>query len=318
MDRLDAINSPPSHSPVVVLPSSPNDACVASVDDVRSVNAAQRQEQTMRETLIQARPGWQPVNFAELVAYRDLFRFLVRREIKIRYAQSMIGVGWAILQPLCTMVIFLIVFGRLARISSDGLPYSLFSFAGLMPWIYFSSGVTDGVNSLIANGQMLSKVYFPRIFLPLSAVTARLADFIIAGVLLAGLMLWHGVVPSWSILALPWTIAIMMLTTAGVACWLATFAIQYRDVKHAMTFIIQILMYAAPVVYPASLVPDRFQILYGLNPMVGVIAGFRSALFGAQPMPWIFLIEGSLSAMLIAISGVLYFVRKQRSFADVA
>ena len=187
-----------------------------------------------------------------------------------------------------------------------------------MPWIYFSSGVTDGVNSLIANGQMLSKVYFPRIFLPVSAVAARFADFAIASVILAGLMLWHSVVPGWGVLALPWTLAIMILTTAGTACWLATFAIQYRDVKHALSFVIQILMYAAPVVYPASLVPARFQLLYGLNPMVGVIEGFRSALFNMHPMPWALLIEGSLSAIFIAATGVLYFARKQRSFADVA
>ncbi len=269
-------------------------------------------------TRIRPRPGWQLLDFRELHAYRDLLRFLVRREIKVRYAQSAIGVGWAILQPLFTMVIFTIIFGRLARISSDGVPYALFSFAGLVPWMYFSNGVTDGVNSLIANSQMLSKVYFPRMLLPLSAVAARLIDFVVAAAVMLGLMAWYGSDVNWGLLALPWMLALMVMTTIGFALWLATFAIQFRDVKHALSFVVQILMYTTPVVYPASLIPARYQFWYALNPMVGVIEGFRSALLGTRDMPWVFLGLGTCSAFLLAISGALYFTRKQRSFADVA
>ena len=199
--------------------------------------------------------GWQLLDFRELYTYRDLFRFLVRREIKVRYAQSAIGVGWAVLQPLSTMLIFTVIFGRLASISSDGMPYALFSFAGLVPWLYFSNSVTDGVNSLIANAQMLSKVYFPRMFLPLSAVAARLIDFAVAGTVMVGLMAWYGFTPTWGLLALPWILVLMVISAAGVALWLATFAVQFRDVKHALGFVVQVLMYTTPVVYPASLIP---------------------------------------------------------------
>ena len=269
-------------------------------------------------TLIRARSGWQLLDFRELYAYRDLFRFLVRREIKVRYAQSAIGVGWAVLQPLSTMLIFTVVFGRLASISSDGVPYALFSFAGLVPWLYFSNSVTDGVNSLIANAEMLSKVYFPRMFLPLSALAARLIDFAVAGAVMVGLTAWYGCTPRWGLLALPWILALMVISAAGVALWLATFAVQFRDVKHALGFVVQVLMYAAPVVYPASLIPARYQLWYALNPLVAVIEGFRAALLGTRDMPWVFLGIGTCSAFLLASSGAFYFNRKQRSFADVA
>ncbi len=269
-------------------------------------------------SLIRPRSTRALIDFHELYAYRDLFRFLVRREIKVRYAQSAIGVGWAILQPLFTMLVFTVIFGRLARVSSDGVPYALFSFAGLVPWMYFSNGVIDGVNSLIANSQMLSKVYFPRLFLPLSAIAARFIDFTVASTIMAGLMVWYSAAPNWGLFALPWMLALMVTTTAGAALWLSTFAIQFRDVKHALGFVVQILMYATPVVYPASLIPERYQLLYAINPMVGATEGLRSALLGTQPMPWMFLIVGTLSCALFAGTGLLYFNSKQRSFADVA
>ncbi len=269
-------------------------------------------------TLIRARRRWELLDFRELYIYRDLFRYLVRREIKVRYAQSAIGVGWAVLQPLSTMLIFTVIFGRLARISSDGVPYALFSLAGLVPWLYFSNSVTDGVNSLIANSQMLSKVYFPRMFLPLSAVAARLIDFVVAGAVLAGLMVWYGFLPAWGLLALPWLLALLVLSAVGLTLWLATFAIQYRDVKHALGFLVQILMYTAPVVYPASLIPERWRIWYALNPLVGVIEGFRAALLGTRGMPWTFVAIGTCGAVLLAGSGAYYFASRQRSFADVA
>ncbi|WP_419194588.1 ABC transporter permease [Novipirellula herctigrandis] len=257
-------------------------------------------------------------NWVELYRYRDLFQYLVRREIKVRYAQSAIGVGWAVLQPLFTMLVFTVIFGRLAKLSSDGAAYALFSFAGLVPWMFFSNAVTDGVNGLISGASMMSKVYFPRMLMPLSANAARMIDFVVASVVMSGLMLWYGVAPNWGLLALPWILAVMALCTSGVTLWLATFAIQFRDVKHALGFIVQILMYAAPVVYPASLVPDAYQRFYAINPMVGVIEGIRAGCLGTRAMPWDFLLIGTISAIALFGTGVTYFNSKQRVFADLA
>jgi lipopolysaccharide transport system permease protein len=273
---------------------------------------------TVQVTTIQARGRWRLVDFGELLAYRDLYRFLVRREIKVRYAQSAIGVGWAILQPLFAMLVFTVIFGRLARVSSDGVPYALFSFAGLVPWMYFANGVTDGVNSLINNAHMLSKVYFPRLLLPLAAVSARLVDYFVAAVVMIGMLLWYRVTPTWNLLALPWIVTLMFLSATAGAVWLASFALQYRDVKHAMSFVVQILMYTAPVVYPLSLIPVGYHWLLALNPMVGVIEGLRAGLFGARDMPWQLLIISSLSGVFWAMSGVLNFNNRQSRFADVA
>ena len=278
-------------------------------------------------TVIEPRSGWRLVDWRELYNYRDLFRFLVWREVKVRYAQSAIGIGWAVIQPVFSMIVFTIVFGRLAKISSDGVPYAVFTLAALVPWTYFSNALTDGANSLVSNANMLSKVYFPRILMPLASVAAKLVDFSIAMVILAGMMLWFGVIPTWGALLLPLLILFRMLTAARVGMGLTALSVQYRDVKHAMNFVVQILMYAAPVVYPASLIPTRYnlggmtinpRLLYALNPMVGVIEGFRSVLLGSTPMPWDLIGIGAGSAAAIALSGMLYFRRQERIFADVA
>jgi lipopolysaccharide transport system permease protein len=269
-------------------------------------------------TLIHARATGTVASFFELFQHLDLLRFLVRREIKVRYAQSAIGVGWAVLQPLFPMLIFTVVFGQLAKISSDGIPYAVFSFVGLVPWLYFSNGVTDGVNSLISNANMLSKVYFPRLLIPLAAIISRSIDACVASVVLAGMLLWYGLSPQWSVIVIPWLLCVTLLTTVGVACWLSTLALQYRDVKHALSFLIQVLMYTAPVVYPTSLIPPGWRGIYALNPMVGVIESLRSCLLGTGPMPWMLLMVGSISSLGIGLSGASYFIHKQRQFADVA
>ncbi|PHR95886.1 MAG: phosphate ABC transporter permease [Blastopirellula sp.] len=279
-------------------------------------------------TIIEPHSGWRLVDWKELTEYRDLFRFLVWREIKVRYAQSAIGIGWAVIQPVCSMIIFTIVFGKLAKIDSDGIPYAVFAFAAIVPWTYFSNAITDGANSLVQNADMIRKIYFPRMLLPLSAVVAKLVDFSIAMVLLAGLMAWYGMIPNLGILALPLLILLMILTASGVGLWLTAFAVQYRDVKHAMNFVVQLLMYAAPVVYPASLIPNTYplfgsvtvnpQYFYALNPMVGVIEGMRSALLSSRPMPWDLIGIGLASSIVIAVTGLLYFRRKESIFADVA
>ncbi|WP_417749648.1 ABC transporter permease [Rosistilla oblonga] len=270
------------------------------------------------ELIIERRKGLQLLDWKELVAYRDLFRFLIWRQIKVRYAQSAIGIGWAIIQPVFSMVIFTIVFGRLAKVDSDGVPYALFSFAALVPWTYFSNAVNDGVASLVSEANMLRKIYFPRLLLPLSAVAAKLLDFAIAMLVLVALMVAYRHPPGMGIVMLPLLVLLMSLSAAAISIWLTALAVQYRDVKHAMGFVIQIAMYASPVVYPTSLVPAEYRLLYALNPMVGVIEGFRSALLGTQSMPWDLIAVGTVSATLMFISGLAFFRSKEKIFADVA
>jgi lipopolysaccharide transport system permease protein len=269
-------------------------------------------------TVIEPRSGWRLIDWRELKDYRDLFRFLVWREIKVRYAQSTLGIGWAVIQPICSMIIFTIIFGRLARVSSDNTPYAVFNFTALVPWTYFSNALTDGVNSLVSNVNMITKIYFPRMLMPLSSVAARLVDFSIALIILAGLMSYYRIVPTLGILLMPFFVALMVLTASGLGMWLTALAIQYRDVKYAMNFAVQLLMYAAPVVYPTSLIPKPYQLFYAINPMVGVIEGFRAVLLGTHTVPWNFLVIGTASALALACSGVLYFRRRERLFADVA
>lgn len=270
------------------------------------------------EVLIEPESGWVLVDWGELVAYRDMFWFLTLRSVRVRYAQSSLGIGWAIVQPLISMIVFTIIFGRMVGVESDGVPYALFSFAALVPWTYFANALTDATSSLITNANMISKVYFPRLVLPLSAVAAKLVDLVIAMAMLAILMAFHGFVPGPAVLALPLLVALMVTASAGLGLWLTATAVQYRDVSYAMSFIVQVLMYVSPVVYPTSLVPERFRLLYALNPMVGVIEGFRSALLGTTPLPWGLIAVSSLSAMILLGSGMLYFRRMERYFADVA
>ena len=239
------------------------------------------------------------------------------REVKARYAQSVLGIGWAIIQPVFNMLVFTIVFGKLANVNSDGVPYAIFSYTALVPWTYFSNALTGATSSLVGAQGMISKVYFPRITVPLAPVIAKLLDFAIALLVLFGLMLWYRILPNWNALFLPALILLMVLTAAGAGMWLTALSVQYRDVNLAMSFLVQILMYAAPVVYPTSSVPEWLQPFYALNPMVGVIEGFRAALLGTIPMPWDWIAIGSISALLIALSGLWFFRRMEITFADV-
>lgn len=268
--------------------------------------------------VIEHRSGWRIFEWQELRDYRDLFSYLVWRHIRVQYAQSALGIGWAVIQPLFSMLIFTVIFGKLAGVSSDGAPYSVFSLAALVPWTYFANAVTEGTNSLVSNTSMLTKVYFPRLVLPLSAVVAKLVDFGIGLLILFSLMAWYSIAPNWNVLALPVLVLLMMLTAAGLAMWMTALAIQYRDVKYGLNFAIQLLMYATPVVYPASLIPSEWQVAYAVNPMVAVIECFRASLLGTQPMPWATLAMGTISALVIALTGSMYFRSKERLFADVA
>jgi lipopolysaccharide transport system permease protein len=216
------------------------------------------------------------------------------------------------------MLVFTVIFGKFAAIQSDGVPYAIFSFVALVPWTYFSNALLEASNSLVNQAQMITKVYFPRVVLPLSAVLAKLIDFCIAMVMLLMMMAWYRVVPTWNVVFLPLLVLVMLTAAAGLGMWLTALAIHYRDVKHALSFITQLIMYSSPVVYSASIVPAKWQRVYAINPMVGVIEGFRAALLGTRPMPWDWIAVGSVSAAAMLLSGLLFFRHQERIFADVA
>jgi lipopolysaccharide transport system permease protein len=243
---------------------------------------------------------------------------LVWRDIKTRYAQSVLGIGWAVIQPIFSMIVFTIVFGKLAKINSDGVPYAIFSYTALVPWTYFSGAMAGASGSLLGAAGMMTKVYFPRLVIPIAPVISKLIDFGIAFVILLLMMAYFGFIPSIQIIFLPLLILIMMITASGMGMWLTAMAIQYRDIKYAMNFFVQLLMYAAPVVYPASNVPEQFRLIYGCFPMAGVIEGFRSILLQTNPMPWDLIRIGTLVSVVLFISGALYFRRMEKYFADVA
>ena len=268
--------------------------------------------------VIERKTGWRTVDLRELYHYKDLFRFLVTRDIKVLYKQTVLGFGWAILRPFFSMIVFSVVFGRLAKIPSDGIPYPLFSYAALVPWTYFQTAMTQSTSSLITGAQLISKVYFPRILVPLAPVIACLVDFAIAMTIVGVMMAYYATAPTMNIAFLPLMILIMVVTAASVGMWISVLAVQYRDVRFAIQFVAQFLMYAAPVVWPASLIPEKYRVVYGLYPMAGVIEGFRSALLGHNPMPWDLIGMGTLVAGLLFVTGVLYFRRMERVLADVA
>jgi lipopolysaccharide transport system permease protein len=273
-------------------------------------------------TVIEPPRGWQVINFKELVAYRDLFWFLTHKAIRTRYAQSALGIVWAVIQPVATMLVFTLIFGKMVQVESDGVPYFIFSFTALVPWTYFQNALTEAVASLIAQQNMLSKIYFPRLVLPISVVLARLLDLVISFALLIAIIAWYwaepGWGPNWGVVFLPVFIVMMIFSATGLGLFLSAMAVQYRDINYGMSFLVRLLMYAAPVVYPANLVPDQYRIYYGLNPMVGVIEGFRSALLGTNPMPWDLILPGLVASVIMLVVGALYFRRKERVFADVA
>jgi lipopolysaccharide transport system permease protein len=260
--------------------------------------------------------GWLFLDLRELWAYRELIYFLAWREIKVRYKQTAIGVAWAVLQPLAMMLVFTIFFGRLASMPSEGIPYPLFTFAALLPWQLFSRTITESTNSLITDQRLITRVYFPRIIVPLSATLAALVDFGIASVLLVALMFVYGVVPGAVVVWLPAFVLLMVITALGIGFWLSALNVEYRDVTYTVPFIVQFWLFLTPVVYPSSLVPERWQLLYGLNPMVGVIEGFRWALLGIGKGPSLMLGVSILIALFLFASGTIWFQRREQNFID--
>ena len=313
-----AAADPPADTPADP-PPAPAEPAAAPEPAAPAVEREPTVGPAAREVKITAPSGWQLIDFAELYAYRDLFRFLVWRGIKVRYAQSAIGIGWAVIQPLFSVVVFSIVFGRFAGLDSGAVPYAVFSLAAMLPWTYFSNTVTEGAGSLVTNANLITKVYFPRLVLPLSASVAKLVDFGIAAAMMVAALAFYRVEPNWA--ALPTLVpltAVMFAAAAGCACWLTCLAVQYRDVNYAAPFLVQLLMYASPVIYAADIIPDRLRPLYALNPMVGVIGGYRAALLGDGPMPWADVATGAAVAAALLLSGMAFFRRKERVFADVA
>lgn len=265
---------------------------------------------------IEARKSWVALNLKEVWAYRELLFFLTWRDVKVRYKQTLLGAAWAILQPLFTMLIFSLFFGRLAGIKSDNVPYPLFAFAGLLPWTFFSNAVTNSGNSLVASAHLITKVYFPRIIVPAAAVCAGLVDLLLGFAVLGGLMIYYGVGLSASMLLLPALVLLVTLFALGVGMLLSALNVQYRDVRHALPFAIQLWMFASPIIYPASFLPERWRPLLALNPLTGIIESFRAAIFG-QPLKWSALaISATLTCVLLVCSAYA-FRRIEKRFADI-
>jgi lipopolysaccharide transport system permease protein len=271
----------------------------------------------MNVTVIQASRGLFKIDLEGVWQYRELLFFLVWRDLKVRYKQAAIGVGWAIIQPLLTMVIFTIIFGTLAKIPSDGIPYPIFSYAALLPWNYFSQALTRSGMSLVGDSNLLRKVYFPRLIIPFATVITPLFDFVISFFILLIMMAWYGVTPTWGIIAMPIFLLCALMLALAISLWLAPLNVRFRDVGYVIPFMVQIWMYASPIVYPVSLVPEKWRFLYGLNPMAGVIEGFRWALLGSKSPNLLLVGISILLTILLMLGGVVFFKRMERTFADV-
>jgi len=266
---------------------------------------------------IEPAKGWTAVGLRELWQYRELLYFLIWRDVKVRYKQTALGAAWAIIQPLFMMLVFSLFFGRLARVPSDGIPYPVFSFCALLPWQLFAHALTESSNSLVGNQNLITKVYFPRLVIPMAAVLGGVIDFMIAFAILLLLMLYYGIVPGWAILTLPAFLLLGIATALGVGLWLSALNVQYRDVRYTINFLVQFWLFATPVAYPSSLIPEKWRVFYGLNPMAGVVEGFRWALLGKSEPPGMMLWVSVVMVVLILTGGLYYFRRMEQEFADV-
>ena len=273
-------------------------------------------ENDMPVVVIKPPTGWEAIDFKELLQYRDLFYFLVLRDVKVLYAQSILGFSWAILNPAIQIILFTVIFGKIANIPTDGIPYFLFSTVAIIPWTYMSEAMAQSSQSLVSEQGMLGKVYFPRMIYPLTPLLSKLVDFSISLLLLLGVLIYYKVTPTWNLLLLPIFVGYMVLIPAGIGLWLSSLAVRFRDVKFAMSFIIRLLIYTAPVLYSASLIPPEYRLLYSLNPIVGVMEGFRASLLGGA-VPWEFIVPGMVVGVLMALTGAMYFRRMERVIVDV-
>jgi lipopolysaccharide transport system permease protein len=261
--------------------------------------------------------GWTSLGLRELWEYRELLYFLIWRDIKVRYKQTVLGAAWAILQPFLAMVVFSIFFGRLAQIPSDGVPYPIFSFAALVPWTFFANGLNQSSNSLVSSANLIKKVYFPRLAIPIAAVLSGVVDFFLAFLVLLGMMLYYGILPTVNTFWLPLFLLLALVTSLGAGLWLSALNVQFRDVRYTVPFLTQIWFFTTPVVYASSLLSEPWRTIYGLNPMVGVVEGFRWALLETNTAPGPIIIASSVAALIILISGGFFFRRMEKTFADI-
>jgi lipopolysaccharide transport system permease protein len=261
--------------------------------------------------------GMIPLKMKELWEYRELLYFLVWRDIKVRYKQTALGVLWAIIQPVLTMVVFSIFFGKLGKLPSDGIPYPIFSFAALVPWTLFSNGLTQASSSLVASSNLIKKVYFPRLIIPIATVLAGVVDFVLAFVILLLMMAFYGITPTINVLWLPVFLAMTIVASLAVSLWLSALNVEYRDIRYVVPFLTQIWLFATPIAYSSTLLSEPWRTLYGLNPMVGVVEGFRWALLGTNTQPGMMAVASAITALFLLISGAFYFRRMEKTFADI-
>jgi lipopolysaccharide transport system permease protein len=290
----------------------------AILDDVAQATVTHPAPVEDRPT-IHIRPSnrWVPLDLRSVWDYRELLYFLTWRDVKVRYKQTAFGAGWALIQPFMMMVVFTIFLGHLAGVSSEGKPYPLFVFSALVPWTFFAQSFSSAANSLVGGGNLVSKVYFPRVILPIASSGAYLVDFILALLLLAAMMIWYGVAPGWGLLLLPALTVLALVTALAVGLWLAALNVRYRDVRYAVPFLVQLWLFASPVAYAASLVPHQWRFVYSLNPMAGVVEGFRWALVGTPTPPGPMLIVSTAATLVVLFTGLAYFRKVERTFADL-
>ena len=269
------------------------------------------------QTIIEPQKGWIPINLKEIWKYRELFYFLTKRDIKVRYKQTVLGGLWAIIQPFFTMVVFTLFFGKLAKVPSEGIPYPIFVYAGLLPWTYFANALSSSGNSLVGSANLITKVYFPRLIIPASASLAGLVDFLIALSILGIMMIYYQFLPGISILLVPFLVGLTFLCAVGVGLWLSALNVQYRDIRYAIPFVIQLWMFVSPVIYPVSMVGEKYQWLLALNPMGGVITAFRASMLGHKPIDWLLLGISFVIILFLFLSGGYYFRKVEKTFADV-
>ena len=273
--------------------------------------------QTINYLRIEPSRGWVSLKLKELWEYRELLYFLTWRDVKVRYKQTVIGAAWAIIQPFFTMVVFSLFFGKLAKMPSDGIPYPIFSYAALVPWMFFANGLSQSSNSLVGGANLITKVYFPRLVMPISGVVSGAVDFVLAFVILIGMMLFYGIMPTLNVFYLPFLLLLAFITALGVGLWLSALNVQYRDVRYVVPFLTQFWLFATPIAYPSSLLSEPWRTIYGLNPMVGVVEGFRWALLHTNTAPGPIIIVSTLASLAILVSGAYYFRRMEKTFADV-
>jgi lipopolysaccharide transport system permease protein len=267
---------------------------------------------------IEPSQGWVSLRLRELWEYRELLYFLIWRDIKVRYKQTVLGAAWAIIQPFFTMIVFSVFFGNLAKVPSDGIPYPIFSYAALVPWTFFSKGLSQASNCLVSGARLIKRVYFPRLAMPIATVLGGIVDFVLAFIVLLGMMLYYDVIPTLNVVWLPFFLLLALVTSLGVALWLSAMNVQFRDVGYIVPFITQFWMFATPIAYSSSLIENPLlRMLYGINPMVGVVEGFRWALLGTDTAPGAIVVISSLMALVMLISGAFYFRRMEKTFADV-